>query len=95
MLHYAQVNLILDHYGIEHQKAKTIEELAELIVAIQKNLLSDNEGLSREVLEEIADVQIMILQLLSYAGEFSKAYEIMDQKIERQIQRIKTEVNNE
>jgi len=56
MLHYAQANLILDHYGIEHQKAKTIEELAELIVAIQKNLLSDTDSLSREVLEEIADV---------------------------------------
>ena len=92
MLHYAQANLILDHYGIEHQKAKTIEELAELIVAIQKNLLLDTDSLSREVLEEIADVQIMILQLLSYANEFSKVYEIMDQKIERQLNRIKEEL---
>lgn len=89
MSHYAQANLILDHYGIEHQKAKTIEELAELIVAIQKNLLSDTVGLSKEVLEEIADVQIMILQLLIYTGEFSKVYEIMDQKIKRQLERIK------
>ena len=93
MLHYAQANLILDHYGIERQKAKTIEELAELIVAIQKNLLSDTDSLSREVLEEIADVQIMILQLLSYAGEFSKVYEIMDRKIERQLNRIKEEAD--
>lgn len=93
MLHYEQARLILNHYGIEHQKAKTIEELAELIVAIQKNLLSDNDGLSGEVLEEIADVQIMILQLLSYAGEFSKVYKIMDQKIERQLNRIKEEIS--
>lgn len=91
MLHYAQAELILDHYGIEHQKAKTIEELAELIVALQKNLLSDTDGLSREVLEEIADVEIMILQLLLYAGEFSILYEIMDQKIKRQLERIKEE----
>ena len=91
MLHYAQANLILDHYGIEHQKAKTIEELAELIVAIQKNLLSNTDGLSREVLEEIADVEIMILQLLSYEGEFSIVYEIMDQKLGRQLDRIKEE----
>lgn len=91
MLHYAQAELILDHYGIEHQKGKTIEELAELIVAIQKNLLSDTDGLSREVLEEIADVEIMILQLLIYTGEFSKVYEIMDKKIERQLNRIKEE----
>ena len=91
MLHYAQAELILDHYGIEHQKAKTIEELAELIVAIQKNLLSDTDYISREVLEEIADVQIMILQLLIYTGEFSVVYEIMDQKIKRQLERIKEE----
>lgn len=91
MLHYAQANLILDHYGIEHQKAKTIEELAELIVAVQKNLLSDTDSLSREVLEEIADVQFMILQLLSYAGDFLKVCEIMDRKIERQLNRIKEE----
>jgi len=91
MLHYAQANLILDHYGIEHQKAKTIEELAELIVAIQKNLLSGTDGLSREVLEEIADVEIMILQLLSYSNKFSIVYEILDQKIGRQLDRIKEE----
>ena len=93
MLHYAQTELILDFYGIEHQKAKMIEELAELIVALQKNLLSDTDSLSREVLEEIADVQIMILQLLSYKGEYSKVYEIMDYKLNRQIERIKAEVN--
>lgn len=91
MLHYAQANLILDHYGIEHQKAKTIEELAELIVALQKNLLSDTDDLSKEVLEEIADVEIMILQLLSYKGEFSIVYEIIDQKLGRQLDRIKEE----
>lgn len=91
MLHYAQANLILDHYGIEHQKAKTIEELAELIVALQKNLLSDTDDLSKEVLEEIADVEIMILQLLSYKGDFLKVCEIMDRKIERQLNRIKEE----
>lgn len=94
MLHYAQANLILDHYGIEHQKAKTIEELAELIVALQKNLLSDTDDLSKEVLEEIADVEIMILQLLSYKGEFSIVYEIIDQKLGRQLDRIKEEVEN-
>lgn len=93
MLPYGQAQYILDFYGLRHQKAKTIEELAELIVAIQKNLLSGEEDLSREVLEEIADVQIMILQLLSYAGEFSKVYEIMDLKIERQLNRIKEEAN--
>lgn len=34
------VKRILKHYGTPHQKAKTIEELAELIVALQKDLLA-------------------------------------------------------
>lgn len=38
---------ILRHYGLRHQKSKTIEELAELIVALQKDILSGNEGLSK------------------------------------------------
>ena len=90
---YGQAKYILDFYGLRHQKAKMIEELAELIVALQKNLLSGKEDLTSEILEEIADIQIMILQLLSYKGEYSKVYEIMDYKLNRQIERIKAEVN--
>ena len=90
---YGQAKYILDFYGLRHQKANMIEELAELIVALQKNLLSDTEDLTSEILEEIADIQIMILQLLSHKGEYSKVYEIMDYKLNRQIERIKAEVN--
>ena len=54
---------ILQYYGLRHQKAKAIEELGELIVALQKDLLAGTEGLSPEVLEEIADVHIMITHL--------------------------------
>lgn len=90
---YGQAKYILDFYGLRHQKAKMIEELAELIVALQKNLLTDTEELTSEILEEIADTQIMILQLLSYKGEYSKVYKIMDYKLNRQIERIKAEVN--
>ena len=42
---------ILNHYGIMHQKAKAIEELAELIVALQKDILAGKESHSRAVLE--------------------------------------------
>ena len=55
---------VLRHYGILHQKAKAIEELAELIVALQKDILEGKESHSRAVLEEIADVHIMLTQLL-------------------------------
>ena len=35
---------ILNHYGMIHQKSKTIEELAELIVALQKDVLEGKES---------------------------------------------------
>lgn len=82
---------ILRYYGLRHQKIKAVEELAELIVALQKDILSGNEGLSQDVLEEIADVHIMLTQLLdddSYKTEVSL---IVDKKLKRQIQRIKKE----
>ena len=86
---------ILKHYGLRHQKAKTIEELGELIVALQKNLLSDQDGLSQDVLEEIADVHIMLTQLLDDEADKTQVSLIVDRKLKRQIRRIKKENENE
>lgn len=86
---------ILRHYGLRHQKAKTIEELAELIVALQKDILSGNEGLSKEVIEEIADVHIMLTQLLNDEGDKTQVSFIVDRKLKRQIKRIEKEKENE
>lgn len=82
---------ILQHYGILHQKSKTIEELAELIVALQKDLLSGKEEHSRAVLEEIADVHIMIAQLLDDESDKTTVSLIVDRKLKRQMRRIKAE----
>ncbi len=82
---------ILKHYGTPHQKAKTIEELAELIVALQKDLLSCKKELSRETLEEVADVQIMLMQLLDKDDDKKAVNDLILYKIERQIQRIEKE----
>ena len=86
---------ILNHYGLQHQKAKTIEELGELIVALQKDLLAGTEGLSPEVLEEIADVHIMITQLLDDEADKTQVSLIVDRKLKRQIRRIEKEKANE
>lgn len=90
-----QARQILQHYGILHQKSKAIEELAELIVALQKNLLSGQDGLSKDVLEEIADVHIMLSQLLDDEGDKTQVSLIVDRKLKRQIRRIKKEKVNE
>lgn len=82
---------ILNYYGMQHQKAKAIEELGELIVALQKDLLSGKEEHSRAVLEEIADVHIMLTQLLDDESDKTTVSLIVDKKLKRQIRRIKAE----
>lgn len=82
---------ILNHYGILHQKSKAIEELAELIVALQKDILEGKEQHSRAVLEEIADVHIMLTQLLDDESDKTTVSLIADKKLKRQMRRIKVE----
>lgn len=82
---------ILQHYGIMHQKSKAIEELAELIVALQKDILEGKESHSRAVLEEIADVHIMLTQLLDDEGDKTTVSLIVDKKLKRQMRRIEAE----
>lgn len=86
---------ILKHYGLQHQKSKAIEELGELIVALQKDLLSGKDGLSQDVLEEIADVHIMLTQLLDDDADKTQVSLIVDRKLKRQIRRIDKEKVNE
>ena len=86
-----QARQILQHYGMQHQKAKTIEELAELIVALQKDILGGKESHSRAVLEEIADVHIMLTQLLDDESDKTMVSLIVDKKLKRQMRRIKAE----
>lgn len=72
----------LDTFGIENQSNQTIEELAELIVAINK---WKRHGSLENMIEEIADVEIMILQLKMY---FQFALEVQEKKKEK-IERLK------
>lgn len=84
---------VLRHYGVIHQKSKTIEELAELIVALQKDLLDGKEKHSMAVLEEIADVKIMLMQMLFDEDDEEFVEKIMRQKLDRQLRRIEVEKN--
>ena len=91
LLPFKEARYVLKHYGLQHQKAKTIKELAELIVALQKDLLSAKDGLSKEVIEEMADVHVMLLQLMMYDEDyFNDVYDEMRYKLERQQERIRS-----
>jgi hypothetical protein len=55
-------HLLLERFGDEAQIRKSIEELAELTVQLAKHLNgADN---TNEIVDEMADVQIMLWQLV-------------------------------
>lgn len=82
----SKLNTIFNYYGRKGQEYKLVEEMAELIQAIIKN---DREN----VMEEMADVQILLLQLrLNFNSSEKKQFvETFNRKIERQLNRIESE----
>lgn len=95
-----KIQYIADHYGYEPQSRQLIEEMAELTVAINKlwrkhEYYSTSKELAEahyNILEEIADTLIMIWQLkyLLGVGE-GELSDVVEQKLDRQIERIKNE----
>lgn len=78
---------ILNHFGIETQKLKLQEECAELIRAIARK---DEENM----IEEIADVSLLIDQFRIYNRNIGKIEEIKNAKAERTLKRISEERKN-
>lgn len=81
------IETIADHYGFASQNNKLIEECGELVSAIAKNSNADH------VVEEMADVCIVIEQLLYLTKKEKEFREIKDKKIARQIGRIEKEID--
>ncbi len=54
---------IVDHFGIPIQTIKAVEEMGELIAALSKNTIHGGLVNAQHVIDEIADVMIMIHQL--------------------------------
>ena len=94
-----KIQKIADHYGLQHQLAKSVEELIELVQAIQeysfKLGMRDDEISTERVAEEMADVSIMLDQL-QYLLECKETVDLYREvKIDRQIGRIKAEKEGE
>jgi len=89
------IDTIAKHYGINNQKEMAIEEMSELIQAIQKlkrcpmSVESYRKTLDNLV-EEIADVTIMMYQLMTLVNK-RRVHEVMEQKLNRQLKRIEEE----
>lgn len=81
---------IMQHYGMQAQKLKLVEELAELIHATLKfpaNLITD------AMVEEIADVEIMLAQVESVMSRDQRQlqHDMTCYKLRRQLDRMEDE----
>lgn len=85
------LNTIVETYGSDKQEDMAIEERSELIKAILKFRRSDakDSDLRDAVIDEIADVQIMLTQLGIIFNCVEEVNERIDFKIDRQMGRIK------
>lgn len=75
---------IADTFQNPSQQLKLIEELGELSREIAKDI-ANNRGISDDTISEIADVNILINQLLHMAGGDTK--EKLKKQIEYKLQR--------
>ncbi len=86
-----KIKKITDYYGIESQARQTMEECAELIQAMNKHLRISGKNRSTNeetaaimsIAEEIADVQIMIYQMIEHFQFEKEAAKIIESKIDR------------
>ncbi len=97
---YTKIFTIANHYGENQQREMLIEECAELIQAVQKLKRREKEVLDikettayQNYLEELADVSIMVEQMLYFlsAKEYLDFTQIVENKLDRQLKRIEEE----
>lgn len=82
----------IEVYGADLQKQVAIEEMAELTKEICKDFRG--KGDRKHILEEIADVKIMLSQLLiMYDIEVWKLNDVMISKLDRLEKRLANEDN--
>ena len=89
-----RLKIIANHFGFQAQAEKAIEEMAELIVEI-KHLQTPHGRDYKPFIEELADVKIMIDQLVYLVRQDEECADSFDlqteYKIERTLRRIAEE----
>ena len=80
---------IANYYGLDSQILIAIEEMSELTKELCKHQRKYHRN--REIAEELADVSIMVAQLIELFGVEKEVSEIIDFKLERQMRRIEHE----
>jgi hypothetical protein len=70
----------LDTYGVKSQEDMLIEEMSELTKALMKHRRYNTDETQADILEEIADVEITLMQLILVYGN---PLDIVEAKLER------------
>lgn len=84
---------IINHYKKEDQVLQAVEEMSELTKELIKNI-NRNKDNETEIILEIADVQIMLMQLIEiYKIDGNKLLGAIEYKLLRQKERIENESN--
>lgn len=85
------IQTIAKRYGKEKQVLQAVEEMAELQKELIKNV-NRNKDNKKEIILEIADVEIMLMQLVDiYNIEPNKLIGAMEYKLLRQKERMKND----
>ena len=90
MINIPDQRAIIDHYGKNDQTRIAMEELGELIQAINKAYRADGYGQAKiNLVEEIADVMIMLEQMkIIYQISDGDIQWFVDNKCKRQLERM-------
>lgn len=78
---------IVEHFGKENQEEKLLEELEELKSELKINI--EENTVTENTISEMADVHILIAQLLIKYDKQEEYNEAVEYKLKRTIQRIK------
>lgn len=82
---------IINHYKKEDQVLQAVEEMSELTKELIKNI-NRNKDNETEIILEIADVQIMLMQLIEiYKIDGNKLLGAIEYKLLRQKERMENE----
>ena len=84
---------VIDSYGVRSQEDVAIEEMAELQKAILKHRRYGSKETEQDIIDEIADVEIMLEQLKIIYSCYKDVENRIEYKIEREIKRIKKKYN--
>lgn len=81
-----KIKRIADYYKVKHQEQKLVEELGELLIEISKNMIANK--VTDNTASEIADVIILLTQIIYLYDIEQEVYDKYIFKIDREIKRI-------